>query len=198
MLEGYEEKNADMKKVVVFFGLIASGKSFAAKAWVAKHHFPYANTDVVRKQLAGRRSCQPHPDAFAQGIYSPAFSRRTYDAMLSFTEKALQEQAVSCVVLDGSYQARAERERLLASFTGRARIVFILCGCREEVIKDRLQQRALDPAAVSDGNWTIYLNQKKVFESPEELPIGQLWRLDTEKTTSELVAALDVLLLNET
>ena len=180
-----------MKKVVVFFGLIASGKSFIAKAWAEKHHFPYSNTDVLRKQLAGVKSCEPHQHAFTKGIYSPGFTRRTYDAMLTFAEKALQDQTVSCVVLDGSYQTRAERERLLVSFAGRAEVVFILCSCREEVIKARLQQRALDTTAVSDGNLAIYLKQKRVFESPEKLPAGQFWRLDTEKTVNELVAILD-------
>ncbi|MBU1566050.1 MAG: AAA family ATPase [Proteobacteria bacterium] len=183
------------KTVVVFFGLIASGKSYVAKAWAEKHSFPYNNTDVVRKQLAGRASCESHAETIDQGIYSPTFTRLTYDALLSFAEKALDE--VSCVVLDGSYQAQAERERVRKRFEHRARVVFIMCSCKEEIIKTRLAQRALDPAAVSDGNWDIYLRQKEVFEYPEELSVGQFRRLETNKAVGLLLSHLDDVLLNE-
>ncbi len=183
------------KKVVVFFGLTASGKSFVAKAWAQKHGYPYCNTDVVRKQLAGIVLWrEPRPDAIAQGIYSPAFTRLTYDALLNFAEKALADPAVSCVVLDGSYQARAERDRLRVRLESRALVVFVLCRCREEVIKARLAQRASDPEAVSDGSWGVYLHQQTAFEPPEELPVRQLKQLDTDRAVSLLLANLDEVL----
>ncbi len=185
------------KRVVVFFGLVASGKSFIARAWAEKHGFPSCNTDVVRKHLAGMESCEPRAQGIAEGIYSPAFTRLTYDALLSFAEKALDDVAVPCVVLDGSYQARAERERLLMRLERRARVVFVMCSCREEIIKTRLAKRAQDPAAVSDGNWKIYLHQKEVFEYPEELLICQFRRLDTEKAVSLLLQRLDNILQDE-
>lgn len=185
------------KKVVVFFGLTASGKSFVAKAWAQKHSFPYSNTDVVRKQLAGVKSCGPRPEAIDQGIYSPAFTRLTYDALLSFTEKALDDPAVSCVVLDGSYQARAERDRLRMRFERQARVVFVLCSCKEETIKSRLAQRAIDPAAVSDGSWEVYLRQKKTFAYPQELSVWQLTQLDTDQAVSQLLSNLDEVLQSE-
>ena len=190
-------KVAVKKKVVVFFGLIASGKSFAAKGWAKRHNFPYCNTDVVRKQLFGMKTCMSGAVLIAQDIYSPAFTRLTYDAVLDFAEKALANSAVSCVVLDGSYQARAERERVQSRFEGRADIVFVLCSCSEEVVKARLAKRALEPAAVSDGNWTIYLRQKEVFEHPDGMSVGLIRRFDTEQTESELMASLDNLLQNK-
>ncbi len=184
-------------KVVVFFGLIASGKSFVAKAWAEKHRFPYCNTDVVRKRLAGIKSCEPQQEGIFEGIYSPAYTRLTYDAMMRFAEKALADRSVTCVVLDGSYQARAERERLLLRLAHRARVFFVLCSCKEEIIKVRLTQRALDPQAVSDGNWKIYLRQKESFEYPEELSARQFRRLDTDKEVHLLLESLDHILHNE-
>jgi predicted kinase len=192
-----KNKGAVTKMVVVFFGLIAAGKSFAAKAWAQKHRFPYYNTDAVRKQLAGMRSCEPHAAGFSEGIYTPACSRLTYDALLSFAEKELDKPSVPCVVLDGSYQVRAERDRLLRRLAHQARVVFVLCSCTEEVIKVRLAQRALDPAAVSDGSWKIYLRQKETFEYPEELSIRQFRRLDTDKEVHLLLDQLDDILQNE-
>lgn len=190
-------KGAVTKKVVVFFGLIASGKSFVAKAWAQKHCFPYCNTDVVRKQLAGIKPCEPQQEGISEGIYSPAYTRLTYDALLRFAEKALADPSVTCVVLDGSYQAQAERERVLLRFAHRARVVFVLCSCKEEIIMVRLAQRALDPEAVSDGSWKIYLHQKESFEYPEELSVRQFRRLDTEKDVQLLLESLDHILQNE-
>lgn len=192
-------KNDDgvTKKVVVFFGLIASGKSFVAQAWAQKHSFPYSNTDVVRKQLAGIHPNESRRERMAEGIYSPAFTRMTYDALLGFAEEALDDPSVFCVVLDGSYQARAERERMLTRIEPRAQVIFVMCCCREETIKARLLRRAIDPAAVSDGSWEIYLKQKETFESPEELLVRQLRRLDTEQTIGAMLRSLDSLLRNE-
>lgn len=185
------------KKVIVFFGLIASGKSFVAKAWAKRHGFGYYNTDVIRKQLADIRPGKSCDGAIAQGIYSPAVTRLTYDALLDFAEKSLAEPAMPCVVLDGSYQALAERKRLSARFAGLAQVVFIMCGCREEVTKARLSQRARDPEAVSDGNWRIYLHQKEVFEYPEELSASQCRQLDTNRDLNLILADLDQILIKD-
>ncbi len=190
-------KGAGTKKVVVFFGLIASGKSFVAKAWAQKHRFPYCNTDVVRKKLAGINPCKPQQEGIAEGIYSPACTRLTYDAMVRFAEKELDAPSVNCVVLDGSYQSRAERDSLLLRLAHRARVVFVLCSCKEEIIKIRLAQRALDPAAVSDGSWKVYLHQKETFEYPEELSVRQFRRLDTDMEVQLLLESLDHILHNE-
>jgi uncharacterized protein len=192
-----KSEDALRKKVVVFFGLIASGKSFVAKAWAQRHGFPYFNSDVVRKQLAGINACERRAEEENQGIYSPAFTRLTYDTLLSSTEKSLENPKVSCVVLDGSYQAQAERVRLMIRLQDRARIVFVLCSCREDIIRARLAQRALDPAAVSDGNWQMYLCQKETFEYPEELSFWQFRRLDTDRELEPLLENLDHILQKE-
>lgn len=183
------------KLIVVFLGLIASGKSYLAGAWAEKHHFPYFNTDVVRKHLAGIDPTESRPDEAGQGIYSAEFTRRTYDAMLASAREALQDPAVSCVVLDGSYQAEAERDRLRRTFQDCSRIVFVWCSCDEAVAKARLAERAADPAAVSDGRWEIYLHQRETFEYPEELPVEQFRRLDTNTALDSLLKRLDTLFL---
>lgn len=191
------KKEVGAKKVVVFFGLIASGKSFVAKAWAQRHFFPYCNTDVVRKQLVEIKACNPTEEGGFEGKYSPAFTRLTYDKLLDFADKALDDPAVTCVVLDGSYQAQAEREILVQRLAHRAQVVFVLCSCKEEITKARLARRALDPTAVSEGNWEIYLRQKEVFEYPEELSTWQFRRLDTDNELNLLLERLDSLVQNE-
>jgi hypothetical protein len=179
------------KRVVVFFGMVASGKSTLAKLWAARHCYPYANTDVLRKGLAlPAGTCRG--DDGEKVLYSPAHSRRTYQALLEFAEKALHN--ADTVVLDGSYQLRAERDLLRSRLGGSVRVLFVLCSCGEEAVKARLAARSLDPTAVSDGDWEVYCRQKRVFEFPGELAEGVLLRLRTEKAPKILADELDLLL----
>lgn len=185
------------KRLVVLMGMIASGKSYLAEAWAVRHGCPYFNTDVVRKKLAGIDAATHRPEGLGEGIYSSEFTRRTYDAMLAHAAEKLRDPAVSCVVLDGSYQSEAERDRLRRAFEATARIVFVFCSCSEEVTRARLALRAADPAAVSDGRWEIYLAQRDAFQFPEELPVEQFGRLDTDAPLDVLLERLDALLGKE-
>jgi predicted kinase len=179
------------RRLVVFMGLIASGKSYLARAWAARHGCRYFNTDVVRKGLAGIEATTSRAEGTGQGIYSAEYTCRTYEAMRASAEESFRDPAVCCVALDGSYQAAAERDRLRGAFEQDVRVVFVMCSCREAVTKARLAERAADPTAVSDGRWEIYLAQRDSFESPEELPADQLHRLDTDGPLDALLARLD-------
>jgi uncharacterized protein len=185
------DKKGAEKRVVVFFGMVASGKSTLAKLWAGRHRYPYANTDVLRKGLvlpAG--TCRG--DGGEKVLYSQAHSRRTYQALLEFATKALQE--ADTVVLDGSYQLRSERDLLRSRLGGSVRVLFVLCSCGEKAVKARLVARSLDSTAVSDGNWEVFLRQQKVFEFPIELAEGVLLQVMTEKAPAQLADELDLLL----
>lgn len=184
-------KKGGEKRVVVFFGMVASGKSTLAKLWAGRHRYPYGNTDVLRKGLALPAETYGG-DGGGKVLYSPAHSRRTYQALLEFAEKALHK--ADTVVLDGSYQLRAERDLLRSRLGGSVRVLFVLCSCDEEAVKVRLAARSLDPTAVSDGDWEVYCRQKQVFEFPGELAEGVLLRLRTEKEPESLADELDLLL----
>ncbi len=177
-------------RLYIFFGLIASGKSTLAAAWSTRQGALYLNSDRVRKELSGLDPTAPRRESFAAGIYTPEFSRRTYDALLAGAREALRQGRE--VALDGSYQSRAERERVLA--LARELAVdcrFILCRCPEALLKERMAERQRDPAAVSDGRWEIYLEQKERFEAADELAAqGLLIVIDTE---APVAALLDLL-----
>lgn len=182
----------------VFFGLIATGKSTLAAAWAEQRGLAYANSDVIRKELAGLRPkgepCDQlltgtRPEAPDQGIYTPEFSRKTYDELLRRAEAELGQGRD--MVLDASYLDRAERERVvaLAAQTG-ANLRFILCDCSDQVKQERLALRARDPQAVSDGRWEIYLRQREKFQPPSELPPDHLITIDTNQPLPTLLATL--------
>ena len=177
-------------RVWVFFGLIASGKSYLAAAWAARHGFLHLNSDRIRKELAGAAAGSGRGAAPNQGIYTPEFSRRTYDELLS--RAALSLAAGRSVLLDASYQHRSERD-LVRAWAARLQtpLHFVQCICPEEEVKKRLQLRAADPAAASDGRWEILQVQRTRFEPPTELAGPQLLTLATDRPVAALLAELD-------
>jgi predicted kinase len=181
--------------IYIFFGLIASGKSFLAERFAAERGLPYFNSDRVRKELAGIAPTERRPDGIGLGIYTPELSAKTYQTMLARAEAALRSGAAG-VILDGSYSIAAGRSevRRLAERMG-ARPLFILCACSEAETKRRLELRANDPNAVSDGRWEIFVRQRATFVQPDELPPEMLLQLDTEAEPETLLFFLNKNLL---
>ncbi len=177
----------------IFFGLIASGKSTLGQAFADHHDVRYYNSDVIRKELAGELSRNGRQSGFDQGIYSRAFTEKTYTALLARAEADLA--AGVSVALDASYQDRAERLRVRALAEQFAvPLYFVLCLCPEAEMKRRMEVRALDPTAVSDGRWEIYLKQKERYRSPDELPPGSLITINTDDSVANLLTTLERLL----
>lgn len=178
-------------KILIFFGMIATGKSYLAAAWAKRHGCAYYNSDRVRKELAGLVPESRQAAAVDQGIYTHEFSRKTYDQLLLLAEQEVGNDPGRCVVLDGSYQARGERERVLGRLAAKATVIFVHCICPEEVMRKRMEQRQLDPQAVSDGRWEVYLQQKAKFEMPTELGPEQLITINTNQPLDALLVLLD-------
>ena len=175
--------------LVVFFGMIAAGKSYLAASWADRHQLPCYNSDRVRKELAGFSPETGQKEEVDQGIYSPEFSRRTYDALIELAADHFQKNHRAAVVLDGSYQSLSERELLRKQFADHVRLLFVYCHCSDEVVRQRLKIRVSDPDAVSDGNWEIYLAQKKRFQLPTD---GEgVLVLNTDAPLQELMAEVD-------
>lgn len=174
----------------VFFGMIAGGKSVLGKAWAKRHGMHYYNSDVVRKELAGLAPAANRKESLNQGIYSKESTKKTYDALLQHAEHDLSTHV--SVVLDASYQNKAERDRIITlARNDEVQVYFVYCACSEAETKKRLAVRAKDPKAVSDGRWEIYRAQKERFEPPEEIPPEQLIRIFTEAPVEELLESLE-------
>jgi len=174
----------------VFFGLIASGKSTLAQAWAWHKQLRCYNSDWVRKELAGINPTDSHRETIDTGIYTKDFSRKTYTTLLARAEARLQQN--DSVILDASYQYARDRQKvsdLAKKF--HCRVYFILCSCSEVEMKRRMDEREQDAAAVSDGRWEIYLEQKERFEPPDELAASELITMDTQAPLEDLLEKLD-------
>jgi len=184
------ENNTRPPALYVFFGLIATGKSTLAMAWARHKQVEYYNSDRVRKELAGLQPTQSQRQTVDTGIYTPDFTRKTYQALLDKAEARLRRG--DSVVLDASYQNAGDRQKVRELVNNlKSRVYFILCQCPEEEMRRRMGQRARDPSAVSDGRWEIYLQQKKRFEPPNELADSELITINTQAPVEKLLEKLD-------
>ena len=185
------EKHKNSRLLLVFFGMTAAGKSFLARTWSERSKCPYYNTDVVRKELAGVAADSGRNEGVGKGIYSREFTRKTYDELLERVGSEFRKAGNDRVVLDGSYGSDEERRKVVDRFSGVARICFIYCWCDEATVQQRLLQRKMDPNAVSDGRWEIYLMQKKAFSVPDRIDGADLLVLDTAGSVETLCAEID-------
>lgn len=181
-----------MMKIVVFFGLTASGKSTIGQAFAKARSLPYYNTDRVRKELAGLKPTEKRPDGIGQGIYSSELTNQTYQVML---DKCCRDfsRGAEAVVLDGSYSRKGDRDKVLSAAEAiGAKVVFVFCTCSEGEVLRRFELRRRDASAVSDGRMEIYRHQLASFEFPGELAAEQLINLHTEREIHQLLAQLAV------
>jgi len=137
--------------LVLVVGLPGTGKSTLARA-LAAEGFVWVRSDAVRKQLAGLAPDSPASAPPGEGIYSPAWSERTYERCLELARAALLDG--ERVVVDANFKAAAQR----APFVALARalgvpVQLLECTTEPEVVEDRLSRRTGD---VSDAGVEIY------------------------------------------
>ncbi len=176
----------DTPALIVMHGLSGSGKSTIARALASGLGIEVVASDVVRKQLAGIAPAERRLEPVNRGIYSAAFTDKTYRAALRAALASLR--AGRTVLLDATFLKRKHRQ--WAQTLARKQDTPFLClevRAREQAVRKRLDQRlneALDP---SDARWEIYVAQKRTREPLEELPANERLALDSEQPLGELV-----------
>jgi predicted kinase len=181
-----------MKKIIVIFGLMGTGKTTLAAALGQEMGWPVVHSDAVRKTLAGLTPTTPTPTEFGKGIYDADFSRRTYEEMRNQAKTLLA--GGQSVILDGSYKRDAERDlvKILAREVGAAAI-FLYCACPLEVVKERLCIRAGDPKSISDGREEILAAQAKDFDAVD-LTLPDFWGVNTNREMPDILEKVKFLL----
>jgi hypothetical protein len=129
----------------------------------------HLSSDVVRKQLAGRSLHSHQREAFANGLYAPEMTARTYAALRRRAAHRLR--AGQGVVLDATYGNPRERAALqrLAQRLG-VPLVALVCRADEAVVKRRLAAREGDRSAVSDARLDLWPSLRVAFVEPTEWP----------------------------
>ena len=165
-------------RLVVTSGVMGSGKSTAARRAAARIGAVVIRTDAVRKRLAGVPLRERVGVGFGEGVYDPGMSRRTYAEAARLAEMLVL--AGWPVILDGSFSHAAERDEARAVATRLGVPCAVLwCDAPEDVLIERLRQRARAGDEVSDGREELLAEHRARFESPAGEP--DVIRLDTSR-----------------
>lgn len=173
--------------LVLLLGLPGTGKSTLARA-LAGEGFLWVRSDAVRKQLAG---LPPEQKAGpAAGIYSDAWSERTYAVCLERARARLLEG--ERVVVDANFKADAQRRPFVALARALGVPVrLVVCTADEATVRDRLSKRTGD---ASDADVAVYLRARAAWEplAPEHAALADT--VDTggprEEVAERVLAAL--------
>ncbi len=171
--------------LIVFFGLMGTGKTTLAQALSRKTGWKVISTDRVRKQLARLKPTVQQPEPFGQGIYSRDRSEETYRVLRQEAERLLKQGHP--IILDGSYKKQKERQALLelARSLG-ADIRFVECRAPVTLIRQRLEARRRDPRAVSDGRWELYRAQRADFDPTGDIIPQHGFRIRMDQPPDDL------------
>lgn len=177
---------APRPRLIVVFGLIASGKTTLARALGQSQGWQVIHSDVVRKALMGLPATQRLEVPYGQGIYAPEISGRTYQEMFRQAKQVLEHDG--SVILDGSFMRAADRRQALeVAALCRAEVFFILCTCPTAETLRRLVKRATNSQRVSDGRQEILMAQKDRFEPIDDLAEVPVLILDTNRPLEDIM-----------
>jgi uncharacterized protein len=182
-------KYADNKPVLIIVtGLIGTGKTTIAEQVGRSLGYEVISSDVIRKQLAQIPLTEQHYESFSEGIYSPEFTRKTYDEL--FYRASINLEKGQSVILDASFKKKEDRLKSfdLAKESG-AGFLALECRADEDIIKERLEKRKRE-SSVSDGRWEIYNDIKKDFDAVKELPGKNHLALDTGRLSSNIISSI--------
>jgi aminoglycoside phosphotransferase family enzyme/predicted kinase len=176
--------------LVLIGGLPGAGKSTLARGLAGRANCVLLRSDVVRKELAGLSARDPAAAPYGEGIYTPAWTDRTYAECLRRAEGSLGEG--KRVVVDATFAAEAKRAAFLEAAARLAvPAVFLLCQASPETVRQRLARRRGD---VSDAGPAVYEQAARRWQpvSPHTRPA--LREIPTDGTEAQALArALAVL-----
>lgn len=172
-------------RILVFFGIMGSGKTNWAQAAGLRLGVLPISSDRVRKQSAGLSAGTRVYVPFGEGLYTSDMSQKVYRSMHEAAAKLAG--AGMDVILDASYMKEAERRNLLAAADAvDAEVTFVHTVADEQTILSRLMKREEEGRSISDGRREIYVSQLENFDALGDLSPARLVTLDTVATKDEV------------
>jgi uncharacterized protein len=169
--------------LIIVIGLVGSGKTTLANALAGRLGAVHISSDVTRKQLAGIPETEHRYGEVGTGIYSPEFTRLTYDTIYKQAAQALKDG--TSAILDAAFLKQYERERAarIAEEAG-ADWMIVECRLSPELTRKRLLQR-LGEVSASDGRWEIYERQLNWFQRVKKAVPEHYALIDTSEPVAQ-------------
>jgi aminoglycoside phosphotransferase family enzyme/predicted kinase len=138
--------------LVLIGGLPGTGKSVLAQQLAERTGFRLIRSDQVRKELAGLAAGESARAALDEGIYTAAWTERTYAECLARAEQLLFEG--DRVIIDAGFAQEAKRRAFLeAAASLGVPALLLICQAGADVVRQRLDSRRGD---ASDADWSVY------------------------------------------
>jgi hypothetical protein len=165
-------------------GLMGTGKSTMARALSEALGWERLSSDTLRKELAQLSPLEHRFEKYHQGLYSPDFSQKTYEALFDRARDILN--AGNSLIIDASFKKKADRQEAQAlAQQSKADFLLIECQSDEREIRRRLTLRAIDKSESSDGRWELFADQKEDFEKVEGMGPDSYLPLNTQKPVED-------------
>jgi aminoglycoside phosphotransferase family enzyme/predicted kinase len=169
------EQPARRPCLVLTGGLPGTGKSTLSRQLAVAAGFYVIRSDAVRKELAGLCPESAGGGALDAGIYSAAWTDRTYAECLARAETRLFSG--ERVLIDATFvEERRRRPFLEAARRFGVPGLFLMCDAPPDVVRSRLAARQGD---VSDADWSVYQQVRGRWEPPGSETARDAHRLDT-------------------
>ncbi|MBZ0135199.1 MAG: AAA family ATPase [Planctomycetes bacterium] len=168
--------------IVVVMGIMGCGKSTVANAIGAHFGWPVVNSDVVRKRLMGVAPS----DRLPQEAYAFEVSERVYQELFDAAAKP-----GAGIVLDAQFGMAIGRKAVVeAAISAGGHAVFIHCDAPDDVVRERMNRRELDPSRVSDATAGLLQEARTRFEQPLPDEGLTVFPFDTTGDVKDAVALL--------
>jgi hypothetical protein len=151
-------------QLVIVGGLPGTGKSTLADVLGDQLAWPVLRSDEIRKELSGMSPLEPAPAPYGEGIYSPAATAATYDALLARAEQLLRRG--ESVIVDASFSKVRWRTAAAQTAAGAwADLTALRCVLPPRLAAARLAERAAAGGTASDANSAIATDMARQFDS---------------------------------
>jgi aminoglycoside phosphotransferase family enzyme/predicted kinase len=176
---------ARLPRLVCVTGLAASGKSTVAEALAAAAGRTVLSSDRIRKLRAG---IDPYEHA-APSAYGDSESRAVYAELAQRAAAAARRDGG--VIVDATFRRTTDADAFAAASP--ATPAWLVCEAPPEVLLARAEARALRDS-VSDAGPAIVAGELATYHGSFMPPGAPLARLDTTRTTGDLLAELATVL----
>lgn len=144
---------------MIFYGLMASGKTKNARLFAELYPVEHVNTDVVRKLMHGiDPDANVHVD-YGADLYSAENSQKLYEELGEMADS--NRRLGRMTIIDGSFSKVKYLDYLKENYEGE--FIKIRFFAPEDVVMDRLEKRR-EKVTASDGRPEIYEAQKASAE----------------------------------
>lgn len=175
--------------VVVVMGRSGTGKSTQAAATAEALGWTHVASDRTRKRLAGVPTGERADAGTRERLYTEEMTRRTYEALRSRAVERGREGEGT--VLDATYSAPAERERLRQALRAAdLDYVFVELTASDETLRKRLAARSKEAPAGSDARLEDFDVLTERYRAPDALEDARHVRIGAEREPEETTQAL--------